>query len=180
MWPLAIGPKEQVGIAPAQDAMLETMSLDSRRLNDRLVGPPSRLVHDKARHAVPDFPSPAMPRDPGTVAEQKCGTPLPPKRRYPDCCFKHDRMSSRTRPVFDAQGVDSAEFSRVVRHEKDVQRCRVSANQRIEWSYRSAAFFKRCVQTSAACRRVAVVSGSIRQRPPMRLWRAGIKVRGLN
>jgi hypothetical protein len=74
MWPLAVGPKEQVGIARAQDAMLETMSLDSRRLNDRLVGPPSRLVHDKARHAVPNFRSPGMPRDPSPMTEQDTNT----------------------------------------------------------------------------------------------------------
>ncbi len=84
MWPLAVGPNEQVGIAAAQDAMLEAMSLGSRRLNDRCVGPPSRLVHDEALHAVPDFRSPSrtaqasmlpfMPKDPSSMAEQNPNT----------------------------------------------------------------------------------------------------------
>jgi len=74
MWSLAVGPKEQVGIAPAQDAMLETMRLDSRRLNDRHVRPPSRLVHDKALDAMPDLRSPGMPRDPSPMTEQNTDT----------------------------------------------------------------------------------------------------------
>jgi hypothetical protein len=73
MWPLAVGPKEQVGIAPAQDAKLETMSLDSRRLNDCRASPPARLVHDEALHAVPDFRSPGMP-NPSPMTEQNTNT----------------------------------------------------------------------------------------------------------
>jgi hypothetical protein len=74
MWPLAVRPKEQVGIVALQDTMLETMSLDSRRLNDRRVRPPSRLVHDEALHAAPDFRTPAVPRDPSPMAEQNTNT----------------------------------------------------------------------------------------------------------
>jgi hypothetical protein len=53
MWSLAVGPNQQVGIVPTQNAIFETMSLDSRRLNDRRVGPPSRLVHDEALELNP-------------------------------------------------------------------------------------------------------------------------------
>src|ERR1700681_5037032 len=74
MLPLAVRPKEQVRIVALQDAMLETMSLDSRRLNDRRVGPPSRLVHDEALHAVPDFRSPGVRRHPSPMAEQNTNT----------------------------------------------------------------------------------------------------------
>jgi hypothetical protein len=74
MWSLAVGPNQQVGIVPTQNATLETMGLDSRRLNDRRVGPPSRVVHDEAVHAVPDFWFPGMPRDPSPMAEQNANT----------------------------------------------------------------------------------------------------------
>src|SRR5205807_3216538 len=37
------------------------------------------------------------------------------------------RMRSRTRPVLQAQGVDSAEFPHVVGYQNDVQRCCVSS-----------------------------------------------------
>src|ERR1700747_2419056 len=67
---LAVGPKQQVGIVPTQNAMFETMNLDSRRSNDCRVGPPSGLVHDEALHAVPDFRSPGMRRDPSPMTEQ--------------------------------------------------------------------------------------------------------------
>jgi hypothetical protein len=69
MWLLTVGPNEHTDIALAQDAMLETMSLYPRWLNNRCVGPPSRLVHDKAVHALPDFRSPGLP-EPGSVAEE--------------------------------------------------------------------------------------------------------------
>src|SRR5207244_8214627 len=44
----------------------------------------------------------------------------------------------------------------VVGHQDDVQRCRVSANQRIERSDRRATRFEPCAHTSVAHRRVAV------------------------
>ena len=156
MWSLAVGPNQQVGIVPAQNATFETMRLDSRRLNDRRMGPPSRLAHDEALHAAPDFWSPGMPRNPSPIAEQdanaagfphafvvatqctyhqnapvfkvttSCRTPLPRQRRYHDGCVNHARMRSRTSPVFETQSVDPAEFSRIVGHQNDAQRCRVS------------------------------------------------------
>jgi hypothetical protein len=67
---LAVGPKEQLRIAAAKDPMLETMSLIARRLNDRRMSPPTRLVHDDTLKAVPDFRlpgTPFVPKDPGTM-----------------------------------------------------------------------------------------------------------------
>jgi hypothetical protein len=74
MWLLTVGPNEQVDMALAQDAMLETMSLYPRCLNNRCVGPPSGLVHDEAVHVLPDFRSPGMP-DPSSMAAQNSNTP---------------------------------------------------------------------------------------------------------
>jgi hypothetical protein len=69
MWLLTVGPNERVDIALAQDAMLETMSLYPRWLNNGCVGPPSGLAHDEALHALPGFRSPGMP-DPSSMAEE--------------------------------------------------------------------------------------------------------------
>jgi hypothetical protein len=74
---LAIGPKEQVGIAPAQDAMLEAMSLGTRRLNHRRVSPPTRFKHDETPHALPDFWLPSrtsITRHARCMGEQNLGT----------------------------------------------------------------------------------------------------------
>ena len=156
MWSLAVGPNQQVGIVPTQNAMFETMRLDSRRLNDRRMGPPSRLAHDEALHAAPDFWSPGMPRNPSPwLSRMRMRRAFPTRSwwrrsarfiktlrflrslRHVELlcrnsgvtvigCVTHARMRSRTSPVFEPQSVDPAEFSRIVGHQNDVQRRRMS------------------------------------------------------
>jgi hypothetical protein len=65
--------------------------------------------------ADPDTPSPVMVLwSPAVGPKQQVGI--------------HGRMRSGTRPVFNPQSVDPAKLSRIVGHQNDVQRCRVSPN----------------------------------------------------
>src|ERR1700758_897534 len=87
-------------------------------------------------------------------------------------------MSSRARPVFDAQRVNSAEFSRIVGHQNSVQRYRVSSYQCIQRSYRSTALFERCAQLSIASRRLAVKARHLERQQELGKRRLGFIAAG--
>src|SRR5690349_10496529 len=95
------------------------------------------------------------------------------RRARRDRCFKHDPMSSRARPVFDAQRINSLEFSRVVGNQNSVQRYRVSSYQCIQRSYRSTALFERYAQLSVAFRRRAVKARDLERQQELGKRRLG-------